>query len=89
MQQVDDTQIAAVMRALLAHRLPERSICPSEVARAINDDATTWRGLMPQVRTVATDLARKDIVRITQQGDVADLDTARGPIRLMRGSHFE
>ena len=44
---------------------------------------------MPQVRTVATDLAHKDIVRITQQGEVVDLDTARGPIRLMRGSHFE
>ncbi len=77
------------MRALLARRLPQQSICPSEVARALSADETRWRALMPQVRSVAADLARKDVVQITQRGDLVDLGTVRGPVRLMRGRHFE
>ncbi|MBB3813063.1 hypothetical protein FHY13_001369 [Xanthomonas arboricola] len=89
MQGIDDGQIAATMRALLARRLPQQSICPSEVARALSQDENRWRALMPQVRAVAADLARKDVVRVTQRGDVVDLGTVRGPVRLMRGRHFE
>ncbi|CAD7712651.1 hypothetical protein LMG31886_02070 [Xanthomonas hydrangeae] len=89
MQGIDDGQIAATMRALLARRLPQQSICPSDVARALSEDETHWRALMPQVRNVAADLARKDVVRVTQRGDVVDPGTVRGPVRLMRGRHFE
>ncbi|WP_126972111.1 DUF3253 domain-containing protein [Xanthomonas sp. BRIP62411] len=89
MQGIDDGQIAATMRALLARRLPRQSICPSEVARALSGDENRWRALMPQVRAVAADLARKDVVRVTQRGDVVDLGTVSGPVRLIRGRHFE
>ncbi|OAG68756.1 hypothetical protein A7D17_12415 [Xanthomonas floridensis] len=77
------------MRQLLAQRLPQHSICPSEVARALSDDAAVWRALMPQVRAVAADAAGKGLVRITQQGRTVDGATARGPIRLMRGPRFD
>ncbi|PPU05113.1 DUF3253 domain-containing protein [Xanthomonas arboricola] len=89
MQRIDDTQIVATIRALLARRLPEQSICPSEVARALGDDEARWRALMPQIRTVAADLAGEDVVQITQRGQVVDLSTVRGPVRLRRGQHFE
>ncbi|NIK40716.1 hypothetical protein FHY12_003041 [Xanthomonas arboricola] len=89
MLRIDDAQIVATICALLARRLPEQSICPSEVARALSEDETRWRALMPQVRAVAADLARKDVVRVTQRGDVVDLGTVRGPVRLIRGRHFE
>ncbi|PPU37472.1 DUF3253 domain-containing protein [Xanthomonas arboricola] len=89
MQRIDDAQIAAIICALLARRLPQQSICPSEVARALSDDEARWRALMPQVRSVAADLASKEVVQINQRGEVVDLGTVRGPIRLTRGRHFE
>ncbi|MCC4615039.1 DUF3253 domain-containing protein [Xanthomonas campestris pv. asclepiadis] len=89
MLRIDDAQIVATIRALLARRLPEQSICPSEVARALSGDEMRWRALMPQVRSVAADLASRDVVQITQRGDVVDLGTVRGPVRLMRGRRFE
>ncbi|AMU96828.1 hypothetical protein NY98_19250 [Xanthomonas citri pv. fuscans] len=89
MQSPDDAQVAALIRRLLAQRRPGQSICPSEVARALSDDAAVWRNLMPQVRAVAAAAAGRGLVRITQQGRTVDPATARGPIRLMRGSHFD
>ncbi|KPN06913.1 DUF3253 domain-containing protein [Xanthomonas arboricola] len=89
MQRIDDTQIVATIRALLARRRPEQSICPSEVARALSGDEARWRALMPQIRSVAADLAGSDVVQITQRGDVVDVGTVRGPVRLKRGLHFE
>ncbi|PPT98722.1 DUF3253 domain-containing protein [Xanthomonas arboricola] len=89
MQRIDDAQIVATIRALLARRLPEQSICPSEVARALSGDQMRWRALMPQIRSVAADLAGSDVVQVTQRGDVVDVRTVRGPVRLKRGLHFE
>ncbi|WP_259945097.1 DUF3253 domain-containing protein [Jannaschia sp. W003] len=63
--------------ALTAERSP-RSVCPSEVARALAGD---WRPLMAQVRRVAGGLAE---VEATQGGAVVDPQAARGPIRLRR-----
>ncbi|PPU78513.1 DUF3253 domain-containing protein [Xanthomonas cucurbitae] len=88
-QRPADAQIVAVMRQLLAQRRPQHSICPSEVARALSDDAAVWRALMPQVRAVAAEAAEQGIVRITQQGQRVEIATLRGPIRLMRGPHFD
>ncbi|PPT73713.1 hypothetical protein XaplCFBP3122_19495 [Xanthomonas arboricola pv. populi] len=89
MQPIDDAQIVATIRALLARRLPQQSICPSEVARALSGDEARWRALMPQIRRVAANLASSDVVQITQRGEVVDVRTVRGPIRLRRGRHFE
>ncbi|WP_355606448.1 DUF3253 domain-containing protein [Xanthomonas cannabis] len=89
MQPPDDAQIAALIRHLLTQRQPEQSICPSEVARALSDDASVWRTLMPQVRAVAAAAAEAGVVRVTQQGRTVQLPGVRGPIRLMRGLQFE
>lgn len=59
---------------------PAKSICPSEVARAL---AETWRPLMGPVRTEAVALAREGRLLILRHGKpVEDLDALRGVIRL-------
>ncbi|MCC5089377.1 DUF3253 domain-containing protein [Xanthomonas campestris] len=88
MQAPDDAQMAALIVDLLARREPQHSICPSDVARAISEDAAVWRALMPQVRATAATLVGEGAVRITQRGQPVDLGTVRGPIRLMRGPRF-
>lgn len=71
--------IEAKIVELLIRRGPGKSICPSEVARALADD---WRALMPDVRTVASKMTAEGRLVITQQGRAVDPRTARGPIRL-------
>lgn len=84
-------RIAEVVRALLARRAPGASICPSEVARALDPDGD-WRALMPGVRAEAACLADAGLVEATQgaqtllAGAIAD---TRGAIRLRRGPLFD
>lgn len=66
---------AAILDLALA-RGRERSLCPSEVAKALAQDC---RPLMPQVRAVAAGMPE---IIATQGGAEVDPLTARGPIRL-------
>lgn len=78
-------RIAATIRSLLSHRGPDRSICPSDVARALGGD--DWRELMEPARQVARDLAEQGAVRITQRD--AELDPGadwKGPVRIRSAS---
>lgn len=75
MTQPSDADIAARLMALAQARGPDKSFCPSEVARAL---AADWRPLMGRVRRVALGL---DLVA-SQRGRIVDLRSARGPIRL-------
>ena len=65
---------------LLEQRGPEKTICPSDAARAIGDD--DWRDLMEPARQVAGALAEEGVVEVTQRGEVVDVATARGPVRI-------
>jgi uncharacterized protein DUF3253 len=66
---------------LARERGPDKTICPSDAARAIGGDG--WRDLMDDARDVARDLARGGDVEITQKGTVLDPDEPwRGPIRI-------
>ncbi len=58
------------------------TMCPSEVARAL--DPEDWRPLMPVVREAAASLVAAGEIEVTQGGEVVDLASARGPIRLRR-----
>jgi hypothetical protein len=73
-------RIEATIRELLAQRAATSTICPSDAARAIGGD--TWRALMDDAREAARRLVASGEVEITQGGDVVDLATARGPIRI-------
>ena len=67
---------------LLAARAPGATICPSEAARRV--DADDWRRLMPAARDAAGRLAAAGVVEVTQGGEVVDVGTARGPVRVRR-----
>ena len=67
---------------LLERRAPA-TICPSDVARAVGP-ADGWRALMGPVRAAAQRLVDAGALEVTQGGEVVDLATARGPIRLRR-----
>jgi len=79
---VDDagSQLERTIVELLGRRAPESSICPSDAARAVDPDG--WRDLMPEARAAAGRLADAGAVEVTQGGEVVDVRTARGPVRI-------
>jgi hypothetical protein len=76
-------RMAATIRALLRHRAPTSSICPSDVARVVG--GPQWRSRLDDAREVAKRLRREGLVRITQGGKDVDPDSVRGPLRIARG----
>jgi hypothetical protein len=76
-------RIAAAVNDLLDARSEGASICPSEVARAV--DPSHWRSRMDEVRIVARHLAARGVITITRRG--RRLDPAQpflGTIRFSR-----
>jgi hypothetical protein len=73
--------------ALLDQRAATSTICPSDAARAVGT-SEGWRDLMQAARDAASRLVEAGAVEITQGGEVVDLATARGPIRIRRGQRF-
>jgi hypothetical protein len=78
-----DTELERTILSLLDDRAPTSTICPSDAARAVGT-ADGWRSLMDPARDAARRLVEAGEVVITQGGEVVDLDTARGPIRIRR-----
>jgi hypothetical protein len=76
-------RLRATTLALAEHRSPDRTICPSDVARAVGGEK--WRALMEPVREVVREVARAGEVQILQRGEVLDPEKGwRGPIRIRR-----
>lgn len=89
MSHADDV-IASRLLHLLEKRRPDASICPSEVARSLEEDEPRWRELMPDIRRVAAAMAAAQVIEITRQDVTVDLDEQpAGPIRLRRGPRFK
>jgi Protein of unknown function (DUF3253) len=65
---------------LLEKRGPEKTICPSDAARALAGDR--FRSQMEPVRDAARKLVAEGRIEVTQGGEPVDLDAARGPVRL-------
>ena len=74
-------RIEREIRELVEARGPGKTICPSEVARALAGDES-FRPLMPHVREAAAVLAERGEIAVTQRGEPVDARTERGPIRL-------
>ncbi len=74
-------EIERTIEGLLDARAEGRTICPSEAARALDDDG---RPLMDEVRERAFAMADDGRLEVTQGGEVVDGRAARGPIRLRR-----
>jgi hypothetical protein len=81
---VDDVgaRLERAIEELLAERRPDASICPSEAARAVDPEG--WRELMPEARAAAGRLAAAGEVEVTRGGEVVDVASARGPVRVRR-----
>ena len=75
-------ELEQLILRLLAQRSATSSICPSDAARAARPDG--WRALMDEVRAAAGRLAARGEVDVTQRGQVVDIATARGPVRIRR-----
>jgi hypothetical protein len=69
----------AILR-LLEERGADKTICPSEAARVVGGE--DWRESMPAVREAAHRLVSRGSIVVTQEGEVVDGNTARGPVRL-------
>lgn len=81
---VDEQAIEAFMLRLVAERGPDKTCCPSEVARALGGPHPDgWGPLMQPVRRVAVRLTKQGRVAILRKGKpVADPDDFRGVYRL-------
>jgi Protein of unknown function (DUF3253) len=81
---VDDVgaRLERAIDALLDDRRDGATICPSEAARAVDPEG--WRELMPAARAAAGRLAAAGRVQVTRRGEVVDVATARGPVRVRR-----
>lgn len=77
-----DARLEHAIGALLDRRAPDATICPSEAARAVDPEG--WRELMPAARAAAGRLAAAGAAEVTQGGQVVDVATARGPVRVRR-----
>ncbi|WP_116126041.1 DUF3253 domain-containing protein [Lewinella sp. IMCC34183] len=78
---MDGRTIDEAILDLTRRRGPDKTVCPSEVARHLSPD--DWRPLMASVRERARTLARARRIEITQRSEAVDPDAQwRGPIRL-------
>ena len=89
------SQVQAILQPhldrLLSSRTQPKTICPSEVARALSPDelkaaeASEWRSLMPTIREMLWDLRSNGEVEILQKGEPilegTRLQDLKGPIR--------
>ena len=79
----DDAAIRAEILRQTSTRGPDRSICPSEVARALaGGDDGPWRPLMAPVRRAAAELARAGRIEILRKGKPVPPEAMRGVVRL-------
>ncbi|PJJ85054.1 DUF3253 domain-containing protein [Mucilaginibacter auburnensis] len=77
---IDRSTIADAIVTKATERGPEKSTCPSEVARAIFPD--NWREHMQEIRNVAIDLCKEGSIIITQKGKDVDVTNFKGPVRI-------
>ena len=79
-----DSALEAAILALLSERGRDKTICPSEAAKAVGgkDTRQNWEGLMEPARAAARRLVAAGRIVITQGGRVVDPSTAKGAIRL-------
>lgn len=76
---MSDAIAAEILRQTEA-RGPDKSICPSEVARALAPNA--WRPLLGAVRAEALRLAEAGRIDILRKGRPVSGEAVRGVIRL-------
>jgi Protein of unknown function (DUF3253) len=75
--------LESTLLSLIAARGLDKTICPSEAARALGGDHPDgWGPLMQPIRRVAVRLAKEGRLIITRKGRTVDPDDFRGVYRL-------
>ncbi|AMR31888.1 hypothetical protein A0256_10870 [Mucilaginibacter sp. PAMC 26640] len=74
------TNLPQTILSMATERGPDKSVCPSEIARDLfpND----WRKHMQEVRAAAVELQNEGKVIITQKGAPVDVNHIKGPVRI-------
>lgn len=79
----DEAVIAETLLRLVAERGADKTVCPSEVARALGGPHPDgWGPLMQPVRRAAVRLMKDGRIVILRKGRVVDPDDFRGVYRL-------
>ena len=76
----NDNEIRNRILRLAQKRGPQKSLCPSEVARELQPE--NWRPLMTDVRRATALLVEDGLVVVTQFGNPVDPLDANGHIRI-------
>jgi hypothetical protein len=82
--------LESAILSLLVERGRDKTICPSEAAKLVAGDDRTkeksgrraWEALMEPARSAARRLVAQGKIVVTQQNQIVDPSTAKGPIRL-------
>ncbi|KQT83533.1 DUF3253 domain-containing protein [Aurantimonas sp. Leaf443] len=76
-------ELETAILSAVAERGPDKTVCPSEVARALaGSDETRWRLLMKPLRAAAVRLAGQGRLEIRRKGKPVDPQDFRGIYRL-------
>lgn len=75
-----DNKIQQTILAMATERAPDKTVCPSEIARVLFPG--DWRKHMEEVRASAIELQREGKVIITQKGTPVDVKQIKGPVRI-------
>ena len=79
----DVETIETTVLAMVAERGVGKTICPSEVSRALGGkDEKKWRLLMKPVRAIAVRLAQEGRVAIRRKGKIVDPTDFKGIYRI-------
>ncbi len=81
-----DATVSETILRLVAERAAGKSICPSEVARALAASGEAWQQHMTHIRSVAAGLSRAGQVTILRHNKPIAPEAMRGVIRLTHGS---
>jgi hypothetical protein len=66
----EQARLRAVVLDLLEHRGPDKTICPSDAARALA--GKNFRPLMDTARAAAAELVADGEIEVTQRGEVVE-----------------
>lgn len=68
---------------MVRQRGADKTVCPSEVARALaGPDEKKWRLLMTPIRAAAVELAQRQEITIRRKGRIVDPNDFKGIYRL-------
>ena len=77
-----DKEIETMILAICLERGAGKTICPSEAARALEQDGEAWRALMPRIREVAQRLSISGQIAILRKGEITADHNTGGLVRL-------